>query len=76
MDLLSGDRDLRDLAGEEGVDCHGILWLVDCMEEIGIPGIRKLCDGLQLIAKHPRCRLPRKEIGIRLERYRRRIDRS
>ncbi len=31
--LLSGDRELRELAEEEEVQCHGVLWLLDRMFE-------------------------------------------
>ena len=40
------------------------------MEETGAPGPELLHAGLDAIANHPRCRLPRREITIRLERYR------
>jgi len=73
--LLTGDGQLRDLAGGEDVECHGVLWLLDIMEEAGTPGIQPLHDGLVAIAAHPRCRLPRREITIRIERYRISIER-
>ena len=68
--LLTGDGQLRELAIVENVQCHGVLWLLDIMEETGIPGIQLLHDGLATLAAHPRCRLPRREIAVRLERYR------
>jgi len=68
--LLTGDGQLRELATGENVECHGVLWLLDIMEEVGIPGIQPLHDGLEVLAAHPRCRLPRREITIRMERYR------
>lgn len=68
--LLTGDGDLRELAAGENVECHGVLWLLDLMEETGMPGIQLLHDGLETMASHPRCRLPRREITVRLERYR------
>jgi len=68
--LLTGDGQLRDLAGGENVECHGVLWLLDIMEVAGTPAIQSLHDGLTALAAHPRCRLPRREITIRLERYR------
>lgn len=67
--LLTGDGQLRDLAAGENVECHGVLWLLDMMEEAEIPGIQPLHDGLTALAAHPRCRLPAREITIRLERY-------
>jgi hypothetical protein len=45
------------------------------MEEAGTPGIQPLHDGLATIAAHPRCRLPRREITIRIERYKLTIER-
>jgi predicted nucleic acid-binding protein len=68
--LLTGDGQLRELAAGENVECHGVLWLLDMMEEAGTPGIQPLHDGLAALAAHPRCRLPAREIRIRLERYR------
>ncbi|MBZ5497681.1 MAG: hypothetical protein LAP85_14865 [Acidobacteriia bacterium] len=68
--LLTGDAHLRELAASEKVQCHGVLWLLDIMEKCDIPGIQLLHDGLTILAAHPRCRLPRREIAIRLERYR------
>ncbi|MEX2263181.1 MAG: PIN domain-containing protein [Bryobacteraceae bacterium] len=73
--LLTGDRPLRHLAAGENVECHGLLWLLDIMEDAGVPGIQPLHDGLTAVAAHPRCRLPRREIAIRLERYRITIER-
>jgi predicted nucleic acid-binding protein len=68
--LLTGDGKLREVAGGENVECHGVLWLLDIMEEVGTPAIQSLHDGLTALAAHPRCRLPQREITIRLERYR------
>jgi hypothetical protein len=72
--LLTGDGQLRELAEAEHVECHGVLWLLDRMEEAGEPGIQNLRHGLQAISGHPRCRLPRRGIAIRLERYHLRIE--
>jgi len=74
--LLTGDGQLRELAGGENVECHGVLWLLDMMEEAGTPGLQLLYDGLFALAAHPRCRLPRREITTRLERYRTTIRRA
>jgi len=73
--LLTGDGQLRELAQEEDVECHGLLWLLDMLEKAGAPGVQLLHDGLTALAAHPRCRLPRREIAIRLERYRIMIQR-
>ena len=67
--LLSGDGALRQLAADEAVECHGVLWLFDEMHDADVVNIRQLHDGLTAIAKHPRCRLPKSEIRRRLARY-------
>ena len=67
--LLSGDSELRELAGKEGVACHGVLWLIDRIFEEGLVGGDELYAGLQAITAHPRCRLPKVEIRKRLQLY-------
>ena len=69
--LLTGDAPLRRLAGAEGVECHGVLWLLDLMldEETATP--EQLHAGLVSIRDHPRCRLPRTEINKRLQIFKR-----
>ena len=67
--LLSGDRELRELAEEEGVRCHGVLWLLDQMLEQRVIDLDDLRAGLGKIAAHPRCRLPKSEIRKRLLAY-------
>ena len=67
--LLSGDGALRQLAVDEAVECHGVLWLLDQMHDADVVSIRQLHDGLTAIAKHPRCRLPKSEIRRRLASY-------
>ncbi len=67
--LLSGDSALRRLAAEEAVECHGVLWLFDKMGNSSVVSIRQLHDGLTAIARHPRCRLPKREIHQRLADY-------
>jgi hypothetical protein len=67
--LLSGDGALRQLAGEEQVECHGILWVLDRLEAEAAASCVELRDGLRRIAEHPKCRLPKHEVDIRLKRY-------
>ena len=67
--LLSGDRELRELAEEEEVRCHGVLWLLDRMFEHRVIDHQDLRAGLGRIAAHPRCRLPKSEIRKRLLAY-------
>lgn len=65
--LLTGDGKLRQKASGEQVACHGVLWLFDRMMEHGVLDTPLLRSGLQAIANHPRCRLPRAEIKRRLD---------
>ena len=69
--LLTGDGPLRELAKAEGVDCHGVLWLLDEFETAAT--YLQLHTGLEGISTHPRRRLPRREISIRLSRYAERL---
>ena len=65
--LLTGDARLRRKASGEQIACHGVLWIFDRMMEHNVLDIPLLRSGLQAIANHPRCRLPRAEIKRRLD---------
>jgi hypothetical protein len=67
--LLTGDGALRELARREQVACHGLLWLLDRMQDEAVVTVQALRDGLRQIEAHPRCRLPKRDVRIRLERY-------
>lgn len=67
--LLTGDREMRELAKEEGAACQGLLWLLDRIFDAQVMPGNKLFVGLGKIAADPRCRLPRLEVGKRLRRY-------
>lgn len=69
-ELLTNDRPLRTYAEANGVRCHGVLWLLDRLHDAGRTPPEMLHEGLSRIAAHPRCRLPRHEIAIRLRRWR------
>jgi len=69
--LLAGDGALWALATSEGVEHHGVLWVLDRMEETGVLTQARLLQGLTAIAGHPRCRLPKDEVKKRLPAYRR-----
>ena len=68
--LLTGDGRPRDLARLERVPCHGVLWVLDRLYQEAAASVGALHDGLARIAAHPRCRLPKREIAVRLERFR------
>jgi len=67
--LLSGDAAMRGLAEAEGVRCHGVLWVFDQLGEGQIVQPALLHEALTRLAAHPRCRLPREEIDLRLVRF-------
>ena len=70
--LLTGDAELRRLAEDELVDCHGILWLLDRMFEERVASRDALHAGLQAMSSHPRSRLPRVEVQRRLTVWKKR----
>lgn len=67
--LLTGDGPLRTFAQANGVECHGVLWLLDLMEAQNTASFQQLHEGLGRLAAHPRCRLPTAEVNLRLGRY-------
>ena len=69
--LLAGDASLRAMADAEGVECHGVLWVLDEIARSNLVSLDTLHEALTAIAGHPRCRLPRAEIRKRLEEWKR-----
>ena len=68
--LLTGDGELRALAETNTIPFFGVLWVLDRLFEAEVVAGNALATGLEMIAGHPRCRLPRAEIQARIERYR------
>jgi len=67
--LLSGDGDLRKEALARLGAVHGLLWILDQMAASGAISVTRLGDGLNRIAAHPRCRLPKEEVRVRLNAW-------
>jgi hypothetical protein len=67
--LLAGDRNLRASGEREGVECHGVLWVLDQLEEHAVVTHDTLYASLMAITSHPRCRLPQDEVERRLDRW-------
>jgi hypothetical protein len=67
--LLAGDGELRKLAAVEEVDYHGVLWVFDQLLAQQVIVAEVLHRSLTTIAKHPRCRLPTRDVRERLEQY-------
>lgn len=72
--LLTGDGALRNLAQREEVECHGVLWILDFLEREQVVAITNLYEGLNQIANHPRCRLPKPEVSLRLNRFAKQLE--
>ncbi len=68
--LLTGDGELRALAEAQALPCSGVLWVCDQLFDRSVMEAAAIVAGLQTIAGHRRCRLPRTEITVRLARYR------
>ena len=66
--LLAGDAAMRRFAEAEGVRCHGVLWIFDQLEDKQTVSRALLLQALTRLAAHPRCRLPRDAINLRLAR--------
>lgn len=68
--LLTGDGELRTLAQAQGLPYFGVLWVCDQIFDGKVIEALVLAIGLEAIGTHPRCRLPKAEITVRLARYR------
>jgi predicted nucleic acid-binding protein len=67
--LLTGDGALRKEADRQNLPIHGVLWLFDELERHKVCDAGTLSVGLNALRQHPRCRLPTREVNIRLTRY-------
>jgi len=47
-----------------------VLWVLNQLFDTRVTDAARTIAGLEAIAAHPRCWLPRAEIQVRLERYR------
>jgi len=66
--LLTGDGLLRRCANKHKVECHGIFWVLDLMNEKGVATAQQLHTGLQKISEHPRCRLTKRLVNEALQK--------
>lgn len=69
--LLTGDRRLRTLATESGLEVHGLLWVVDQIHGNGLRTAEALVVALRILERDPAVRLPRGELSACLRRYER-----
>lgn len=66
--LLTGDGLLRRVAGDNGVEARGVLWIADELEVHRIVTPARLVDALRLFQHDPLVFLPKDEILRRIRR--------
>ncbi len=66
--LVTGDRNLAKLAADEGVEVHGLLWLMDEMVQIGVLHPRQAAASLLTIIDRG-ARLPADECDRRIRSW-------
>ena len=64
--LLTGDSALRTVAAHNGIETHGILWIIDELASHRIASPRKLYDALRLLHNDPLVFLPSDEVRRRI----------
>ncbi len=57
--LMTGDGNLRKLAGASGLDVHGALWIIELMAEHGTCPLATLLEALDCLDEDEFVRLPR-----------------
>jgi len=67
--LMTGDRNLRDLATSSGVEVHGVLWGIDEMYSAKSATVNQLDSALLLFQADSTVRLPNKDLNRWIERY-------
>ena len=69
--LLTGDGPLRAIAEDNGIEVHGVLWVIDELESHGVVPLRRLLDALRLFHDDDLVLLPADEVARRIRRLRR-----
>jgi predicted nucleic acid-binding protein len=72
--LLTGDGLMRKVARAKKITFHGVLWVLDRIEDAGHASPEKLHSELSKLNESPSCRLPQGEIVLRIERYARKCE--
>ena len=63
--LMTGDGNLRKLAGRSGLDVHGALWIIELMAEHNTSPTATLLEALDCLDKDELVRLPRAALRAR-----------
>ena len=69
--LLTGDSDLRKIAAGMGIEVHGVLWVVDELEQARLATARQLYEALCVFEQDELVFLPLSELHSRLRRFKR-----
>ena len=67
--MLVGDKGLRDAAAEQDVEAHGVLWLLDQMDQHQVLSRARLMAALERMATRPRKRLPAEDVQLLRTRW-------
>lgn len=66
--LLTGDRQLRRVAAENGLRVHGVLWIIDELHAADACAVSMLTQALRSWQSDAAVFLPQDEIAVRLDR--------
>ncbi|NEP00424.1 MAG: PIN domain-containing protein [Symploca sp. SIO2E9] len=67
--LMTGDRNLRNLATSSGIEVHGVLWGIDEMYSARVATANQLYSALLLFKADSTVRLPVYDLNRWIERY-------
>jgi rRNA-processing protein FCF1 len=72
--LMTGDRNLRDLATSSGIEVHGVLWGIDEMYNARVVTANQLYSALLLFKADSTVRLPKYDLNRWIERFKSLLD--
>jgi hypothetical protein len=67
--LLTGDGPLRGLGESEGIEVHGVLWVIDQIHSNVLATASDLVKALRVFSGDPTIRLPRRTLATYVRRY-------
>lgn len=67
--LLTGDKNLKNVALDRHIDAHGVLWATDEIHSHALCDAAKLRAAMRLFLDHPLVFIPDQPIRERLRRY-------
>jgi hypothetical protein len=67
--LLTGDGTLRTLAGQNAIEVHGVLWVIDEIYRCQLSDVATLRTALDRFSADITVRLPPREVAAYIKRY-------